>query len=227
MNIGSQPNLKMTGNLLVQLGTWPSRFFAWLARARLPLFAIAVVLIAIAATLLHLRSEQSVRIAGLLLQLLGIAAAAIGIRDTRRMFGKPTFFELLRRWIKSFPRLAPRTITGVGIGSTSISGDARATIWRNATGHSLEERLSATEANVKELYDRLNLTENEFHQHVRSAKRSLQEETAAREEQDRLLHVKVESASTDGLSLAAVGVLWLVFGTILSTVPNELLALHW
>jgi hypothetical protein len=51
----------------------------------------------------------------------------------------------------------------------------------------------------------------------------ISDERALRENEDWKLHIKIESASVDGLHLAAAGVVWLAFGLVMSTVPSELL----
>lgn len=208
------------------ISRWPRRTLAWLMRARLPMFTALVVLLALAMSLCYWQTEPSVRISGLLLQLLGIAAAAVGIRDTRRMFGKPSFLEQVRAWLKAVPGFKPRTVSASGSATLSMSASAKAHVWRGAgTDTTLESRLSAAEANLDELYRRANAAESALDAHVRTSEQRLREEVDARKEADRQLHLKIEAASTDGLHLAAVGVVWLACGVVMSTVPNELLSL--
>lgn len=205
---------------------WPRRALAWLMRARLPMFTAFVVILALAASLHYWQTEPSVRISGLLLQILGIAAAAIGIRDTRRMFGKPSFLEQLRTWFKTVPELKPRTISISASGTSSVSASAKIHLRRGAGANpTLESRLSAVEANLEDLYKRANSSESTFDVHVRDSEHQLRREIDARKEADRQLHLKIEAASTDGLQLAVVGVVWLACGVVMSTVPTELLSL--
>jgi len=85
---------------------WVTRLLHWFTSVRLAAFAIAVVVVAVSVSF-FVRTEPAIRLAGLCLQLLGIAAAALGIRDTRRMFGKPSFLQSLRNWATSWPRFKP------------------------------------------------------------------------------------------------------------------------
>ncbi|WP_456983541.1 hypothetical protein [Luteimonas sp. A478] len=187
---------------------------------------MTVVILAVATSLYYWETERSVRLSGLLLQLLGIAAAATGIRDTRRMFGKPSFLEHMRAWLKTILRLKPSIVSMSASGTISMSGSAKAYVWRGAGADpTLESRLSAAEANLEELYKRANAAESAFDTHVRDAERQLREESHSRAEADRQLHLKIDAASTDGLHLAAVGVVWLACGVIMSTAPSELLEL--
>lgn len=205
---------------------WPLRAFSWLMRAWLAMFTALVVLVAITASFCYWQTEPSVRISGLLLQILGIATAAIGIRDTRRMFGRPSFLEQLRTWFKASPRLKPGTISVSGSANVSVSGFCKAYIWHGAGENpTVESRLSAAEANLGELLNRADVAESAFDAHVRTSEQRFREESDARKEADRQLHLRIEAASTDGLHLAAAGVVWLACGVVLSTVPNELLSL--
>lgn len=211
-------------DLIANMIRWPRRALAWLMRARLFIFTASVVVLAIVISLCFLQTEQSVRLTGLLLQLLGIAAAAIGIRDTRRIFGKPSFLELIRTWARAIPRLRLKSVSSSASSRLSVSATCKAQVWHGAgTEPTIESRLAAAEANLQELNSRANKAESEFDAHVRQSAQSLRDERAERLEADRQLHLKVESASTDGLHLAAVGVAWLACGAILSTMPNELL----
>jgi hypothetical protein len=190
------------------------------------MFTALVVLLALATSLYYWQTEPGVRISGLLLQILGIAAAAVGIRDTRRMFEKPSFLEQVRTWFKAVPGLKPCTVSASGCSTSSTSASAKAHVWRGAgTNPTLESRLSAAEANLDELFKRVNTAESAFDVHVRASEQRLREEVDARKEADRQLYLKIEAASTDGLLLAAVGVVWLACGVVMSTVPNELLSL--
>lgn len=210
----------------VNLMRWPRRLLWWLLRVRLALFCLVVVVLALAASLAYFQSEPSIRVSGMLLQLLGISAAALGIRDTRRMFGKPSFLQLARNWLQTIPGIKPKVVNLRGSASFSFSVKAKARLWHEAGQEStVESRLSAAESNLLELYRRANAAESAFDSHVRAAEQSLREEENARVEEDRRLHLRIQAASTDGLHLAAVGAVWLASGVIMSTIPNELLCL--
>ena len=204
---------------------WPHRVLIWLAGAWLAIFAAVVIALAIG-VVLFLQTEQSMRLSGLGLQLFGLGAAAIGIRDTRRIFGKPSFLGLVRKWLSAIPGIRTHLIMEAGSGSFSVSASGRAQFWRGAGPEpTVESRLAAVEANTRQLHERANLADSAFDTHVREAALSLQNEKELRQEGDRQLHIKIESATADGLHLAAVGALWLAFGVVMSTASNELLIL--
>ena len=197
---------------------------SWLVYVRLAIFTLAVVALALVASLCFWPSEPSIRLFGMLLQLLGIGTAAIGIRDTRRKFGKSSFLQLIRNWLKSIPGRKPRVISEHVSETMSISSSASWHVWRGAgQDPTIESRLSAAEANLKELYDRVNAAESAFHSQVGILTQGVREEKDERREADRQLHLKIDAASTDGLYLAAAGATWLAFGVVMSTAPAELL----
>jgi hypothetical protein len=204
---------------------WPQRLFSWFVRARLAAFSLFVVILAVYISF-STGTEQALRLWGLALQLLGLAAAAVGIRDTRRMFGKPSFLQLLRNWVSSVPGLRPKTQTVNLSGSVSMTCSASATVWRGTRpGASVDERLTVAEENLIDVERRLRAAENSISDNDRAIATKLRQEAEERKEQDRQLDLRIESASTDGLHLAAAGAFWLGIGLILSTAPVELLRL--
>lgn len=207
--------------------SWITRLLHWLSRARLAAFTIAVVVAAVWMSFL-VHTEPAIRLAGLCLQLLGIAAAALGIRDTRRMFGKLSFLQSLRTWAASWPRFKPKAQHISLSGTASIGASLSASIWQGvAPDATLEQRIKALEANLKSVDSRLHSAEGAISTNERAIATKLQQEAHERDIQVAELHRKVEAASTDGLRLAAAGAFWLAIGVVLSTASPELLSLSW
>ncbi len=204
---------------------WLTRLLHWLTRARLAAFTVAFVVVVVwMAFLVH--TEPAIRLAGLCLQLLGIAAAALGIRDTRRMFGKPSFLQSLSSWAASWPRFKPKAQHVSLSESVSIGSSMSATLSQGvAPDATLEQRIDALEANLKSVDGRLQSAEGAISTNERTLMSKLQQESHERGTQIAELHRKVEAASTDGLRLAASGAFWLAMGVVLSTASPELLAL--
>ena len=207
------------------LFSWFKRVASWLARAWLAALTLAVVVIGVWFPL-AMRTESAIRLSGLILQLLGLAAAAFGIRNTRRMFGKPSFLQHLRNWAASVPRLKPKTQNISVSGSISVGASVSATVWHNpATGASLEQRVAAMEANLKELEHHVRMIDISTSNNERAFANKLCAESDERVRHDHKLFGRVEAASTDGLHLAAAGAFLLAAGVILSTASNEILRL--
>lgn len=207
----------------MKLSRWFQLFIHWLARAFLPVLTVAILL-STCVFVIYLGSESAIRLGGLFLQLLGIAAAALGIRDTARLFGKPSLLQQVRNWFGAVPPLTPRvqTIrmsTGISLGATGLhtvrSGGS-------ATYPSLEGRLMVVERDLKKARRDVAVIEAGLDNAKKEIKAGLEIETKQRMEQDDLLRSRIESASTDGLKLAAAGALFLAFGSILSSAAPEL-----
>lgn len=206
---------------------WITRLLSWFARGKLSAFAIFVVVVAICVPFFFEHKEPAIRISGMILQLFGIAAAALGIRDTRRMFGKPSFLQLIRNWTTSCPRFNPEVhnLSVSNVRQGSRSGSAAVTQWPGvAPDATLEQRMDALEANLRSVEGRLRSAEGAIFTNARDTSK-LQQESQVLDTKVEKLHHKVEATLTDGLHLAAAGVFWLVFGVVFSTVPCELLSL--
>ena len=221
----TQALCSMTNSFVHQTKSWLRRILRWLAKPRLAWFSLLIVGISIYFAL-RIGTEDAVRLWGLALQLLGLAAAALGIRDTRRMFGKPSFLQLVRGWISSIPGFSPPTQTIELSGTASVGCAASANLWAGTKpGASIEDRLNAAESNLRALENRLNAAESGIETNHRELTHKIRDESDIRKEQIRLLDLRIEAASTDGLHLAAAGAFWLAVGVTMSTAPKELLCI--
>src|SRR5919106_691751 len=91
--------------------------------------------------------EQRVRYAGLLFQLLGLAAVAKGLRETRRLFNRPGLATLAAEWWHQFPSFTPKTyVLKAQADSIRIAGNEVALV-RGAPAQalSIEERIALLE----------------------------------------------------------------------------------
>jgi hypothetical protein len=166
--------------------------------------------------------ENDIKWTGLFLQILGLGVVLCGVRETRKEFGHSTGVQRLIKPVKEFPR--PRKViegAGASLQATGLnSGFGTATISSAPT--TLEERFSALEeefrthrTNVANRLGDLDLASRE------QAARILAEETA-RTEQIRKVSYRLERISTGGLNLSVIGVLWVLIGSVLSTMPGEI-----
>lgn len=210
---------------VISIISWLRRTLAWLRTAQLLAFTLAVVAAALWISF-GLGTEKTVRLSGVGLQLLGIAAAAFGIRDTRRMFGKPSLLQSIRSWFAARPKRngTAHIVGAVGLASATSFGRASGSVGTPA-GAPIQQQIDALEKNLRALDGRLNTAEGAIETNQRDLDAKLASEAADRAEADRLLGLRIEAAQTDGLSLAAAGALWLAVGIVLSTAPNELLSL--
>ena len=68
--------------------------------------------------------ELQIRISGLALQWLGIGTVAIGLRETRKLFERPSLIALLCAWLSRFPRWRRDVRVIAGSGSLGLTGMA-------------------------------------------------------------------------------------------------------
>jgi hypothetical protein len=164
--------------------------------------------------------ETIARHSGILLQLAGLITVAIGIHQTRHRFGRPTYRAGIKRWLadlKNAALLPPIT------GSGHVTGDLRAHASGSATvsatltraTSTLEERLEDLEGVVDDLKKRLSESIRDNSQAMQAIREALAGEKADRERSNADLRSLLEEQSAGGLHLELMGLVWLLFGTLM------------
>jgi len=161
----------------------------------------------------------------LLLELLGVATVIAGLKDKSRLFNKPTIRQYIRASLSDFPKWpgADLNITLQGISISASAGMVgRLSVWSKPTDDSIEKRVAALERNIESL----KADQAEAVQSLRTAddtiRGALKKEVAESRAAEQDLRTKVEGLGADGIHIEAIGVIWIVFGTILSTASSEL-----
>lgn len=209
---------------ILHLCNWLRAIYFWLADARLALFAIGIVIASLAVVFHKGVTEPEVRLTGLVLQILGIATVAWGIRETRVLFGRPDIFSLVHKWVKSAPPYRGRVVSGSVNGTLPalqghVRGDTMSAASLNPT---IEERVAVLERNIQNVNNRISAALTEIDQNSRAQASALEEERQQRSQQDQTLGTKLEATETGGLHISAMGALWLFIGVTLSTASAEL-----
>jgi len=211
---------------------WGARFFWW------TLFGLVVAWIAgwIVAWLIGVPkggTEPELRITGLFLQVFGIGTVAYGIHETRVLFGRPGIFPSFLAWFNRVLISGGRIVSGESsdvIGSFSGTFPAMKV---NMLGHSsaraafdasIEKRIEVLEQNIEHINSRINQTQAEMDQNFSAQAAALEQEKQARTEQDQYLSTKLEVTETGGINISVMGLIWLLFGVISSTISVELAA---
>lgn len=164
------------------------------------------------------------RLAGLVLQVLGIGTVAVGIRDTRSVFGHPSLCRRLMEWFGRFPVYGGREVV-IGMGATSLGMAglrARVLISAPPGTASLESRVEALEKNLNFLRDEIDALHHEAEKNTRRLTEGISEEKQERVAEDQKLGKRLESATAGGLHISAMGVTWLFAGVTLSTASLEI-----
>lgn len=196
----------------------------WLAERRLLWITLGTLLAAIGAAALFGLSEQSIRLAGLALEIAGLATVASGIRDTRLFFGQPGMVSIFYAWIKRFPgRRRDAVALGASIQMGAIGMAAFGYGWHDAgASASIEERLAVAEKNLGVVRKNLDLATERFGTEIRALQGRVKEESKTREVAIRELGTKLEVSETGGLHVATMGLVWLFAGMLLSTASQEI-----
>lgn len=199
----------------------------WLGEPRLFYLALVPVFLGFGVICLARGSEPSLRITGMVLQVLGIGTVIWGISKTRAHFGHPSLSSIFLAWIRRFP-LIRRSVAlqtdGVRVG-LSVTGGRLTSVFQPKSHMPLEERLAHIERGIEIVQDRIAGAERQIDQHKSSVDGQLKAESRKREEQDRSILKNFERSSTGGLHISAIGALWLFVGVILSTASQEIFSI--
>lgn len=193
-------------------------------------FAAAVIVALITS------GEKGVRFGGGLLLLLGGYAVLKGFWNLREDFGLPLarteiHRELtatatqIRRDIRRLLRLSPKpvVINAAAGGTFSIGGSAGG---RVTTGfdkmRSLEDRINTLEERHQQLEAALGQTEDRVVAMIHSVEAGLKAERSDREAARQSVLDRMEAVMTRGLRFQIIGLVWLLSGTVLTTLASEL-----
>jgi len=165
------------------------------------------------------------RYAGLALQLLGVATVIRGLRDRGRLFDKPPLLVSAKAWLGNFPTFSPKSVTlsASGLAMTSASGTLSVDVWRAYRDEdAIEQRFIALAQNLDTVREELSQTATRLADQVGSVQEALRGEQSSREAEIQRLSRKLVDLGAGGLHVELVGVVWLVAGIVLATVPAEL-----
>ncbi len=203
---------------------WCVATVGWLWAPRLFWLTLVVLAIAIGTVVLWpWGHEQGIKFAGLGLQIAGLATVAWGVRKTRTLFGRPTLFGRAKRWLGSFPRCRPRTLSASvqGIASAALFGSARVRV--NASKDAtLEQRIGILENNFRLLDEEVARLGNEIREGIKASADALTGEVNERIKKDDELRDMLDASETGGLDISAMDLVWLAAGVIASTASQEL-----
>lgn len=208
----------------MKLLRWLSFVWHWFLELQHAWIGALVIIVACLVAFHRGADEATVRITGLVLQILGIGTVAWGIHETRTFFGHPSVLSILRGWLSRFPPLGGRVITAsANIAVMSLTGKARGFASASASlNASVEERMSALEENLRRVHDRISQIQNEMDQEFRKLAEGLSQEKSLRMRDEQEILKKLEGTATGGLHISAIGVSWLLVGVTMSTIPSEL-----
>ena len=168
---------------------------------------------------------DTLRYAGLALQILGIATVMRGLRDRGQLFQKPTLFAQFRNWAGRIPRLNPKPIQlSVNMSSqANASATLSAVVWRgNRKDDSVDARLDALFENIETLRQQLSEETARVLRETQLVRCSIESETQSRVKELTEIRSRLATLGAGGIHIEMVGVIWLFLGAMLATVPGEL-----
>jgi hypothetical protein len=188
------------------------------------LFLLTVAATWLVAFLLGDTPELRARIIGVLLQLLGLVTVAIGLRNMRRLFGRPSFAAWFRDWVSrfllSFRKPEPLVITPAPASASTGVGQPTVRISASANSTS-EERISLMEKDVDLLWTSLDRLQKDFAENIRKVSARTTKDVLTLKRVDQQLQNHLEEVAVGGLRLEVVGLSWLLIGLVLATLPQE------
>lgn len=171
-------------------------------------------------------ASDAIRYSGLFLQLFGLVTIAHGISETRKIFGKPSYFEVAVSWVSQFivafkpPKVAhgSANITLPGF-KMEASGYGMEVAEENA---STERKFEVLEKNLNTAMTRITTLERKITEKTQEV--NLNIETAHRElsSKQEAINKLLEESSVGGINIEAMGLAWLTVGIIAATIPDKL-----
>jgi hypothetical protein len=169
-------------------------------------------------------TSGEVRYAGTFLQILGLIVVVVGLRDKLKQFKRPTVPGTVRSWFgrlaRAFRRPEPITVQLSGVGAVALAGELQARLLLGP-GASIEQRVRALEANLAQLQEELNTKVQDMRKRNDRLAEDLRQETEDRKTADRYAGSQIEEVAIGGWGLEVVGLLWLLFGVLGTSIPDE------
>jgi hypothetical protein len=171
--------------------------------------------------------SETVRYAGTALQVLGLATVAYGLSQTRQLFGRPSLRSNICGWFRKLAEafVAPKPVSLQVSNGVIASVGLDAQLVRVAGEEaSLEHRVSVLEKNLNQLRDELNANKKEFQQKIKTIRERIDSETQERRTEDEQTAKRIEELAVGGIHLEIVGLWWLFFGIVGTSIPDEIAA---
>jgi hypothetical protein len=200
----------------------------WLGiRALWPLWLGILTLVVVWLILLILGCrEKDIRLLGMLLQLGGFWTVAKGLRDSGRLFKKPTIRERFARYLNGFPRrrVTNHSLTAQGISVGTMITNGRA-ITLPGPDTPLEKRVEMLEERTTNLFSEVGEIGGKLRAQSDEFALKLTEEVTQRKAGHRAFEEQLERAVVGGIHVEWWGVTFFIVGIILSSASPELAGL--
>ena len=207
-----------------RLRLWVLEIWRWLAEGEIVFMCLLVIASAIALVFCTWRSEVSIRLAGYVLQLIGMIFAIRGLLSIRTHFGQTLLRKIFLNWLKRFPKWKRNVVLELNSANIASAGmKSGAEVWTpDNSEQSVEKRI---EGIVKNL-ERIRTVQHEHTNSIDELKQSHEEHKKKVAEQakkiENEIHSKLELLHTGDLITSVVGLVWLTVGITMSTMTPEI-----
>lgn len=172
-------------------------------------------------------AEDHLRYAGLLLQVAGLVVVAMGIHDTRRRFGRSTLTEAIGEWLGKLKVALGPPLTHVSATATislegRVAGSGTVSGTLTAQSATIEGRLAELARADHEIRQRLTELSNQVAAIRPELRAIVDDEMKHRAQADLKLRRLLEDQAAGGLHLETAGLLWLLVGTVVGSIPSEI-----
>jgi hypothetical protein len=207
-----------------RLRLWVLEIWRWLAEGEIVFMCLLVIASAIALVFCTWRSEVSIRLAGYVLQLIGMIFAIRGLLSIRTHFGQTLLRKIFLNWLKRFPKWKRNVVLELNSANIASAGmKSGAEVWTpDNSEQSVEKRI---EGIVKNL-ERIRTVQHEHTNSIDELKQSHEEHKKKVAEQakkiENEIHSELELLHTGDLITSVVGLVWLTVGITMSTMTPEI-----
>ena len=212
--------------LIKRLFAWLKRFWNWLGEGK----AVFIGLLVLVPVLFYpdtWRSEDSIRIAGYLLQIAGMILAIIGLLNIRKHFGLEPLWQVLVDWLKRFPKWRRDLGIVAEKGEVDLVGfNSHFDAWApDMPEQPIEKRIEEIVNNLEQL----RAGQREHHSLLVTMRSNLEKHKIIVAEENEKTKMEIqedlETLHTGGIITALAGLVWLTVGISMSTMDEELFLL--
>lgn len=203
-----------------------NRFKAFISKYHIGLSTIVVPILFGFYILQYEGKEFHIKLAGMILQLMGVYIVAYEIYQTRKYFGQPGILEKIAQFFKDFLALfkKPQVQAGAGfaeLGALVMAGRGH-TEFKAKPGDSIERRIEILEAGLNDMSDRLVQTQKEYDNKFEEHSQLIKKESSLRTQGIDGIKQELKTLATGGLHISSMGLVWLTLGIILATIPEQI-----
>lgn len=175
------------------------------------------------------KTSTTIRYAGTVLQVLGVATVAMGLSLLRKRFGlrpiSENIFEFLKQILEAF--ITPKPISLEVADAYHLHDVVIPKLYEAvASDASLEERVLQLEKNFVLICKELETTDQKLRKELGVVRSEIERENNERKAQNKQIMGTIKEVAIGGIHLEIVGVLWLVFAAFCSSIPDEITALY-